>query len=229
MGGLLSFRLFGFPVTIHGSFLLLIAFLAYSGSPEVADFVGFALIALVAILVHELGHAVAARAQGSVTTPMISLEGWGGLTRYRLAAVPSRAQSILITAAGPLAGIAMGVVVLLVRNSGVVEDTSFTRYLFNVGLFTTFGWSVFNLFPIVPLDGGHIMAELLPGSPVQRRRRAAVISAVFGTIAAIVLWMWSGSLFGPIILGMLVYQNLSVFNTSRGNRVAAPPLSPREP
>jgi hypothetical protein len=46
MGGLLSFRLFGFPVTIHGSFLLLIAFLAYSGSPEVADFVGFALITL---------------------------------------------------------------------------------------------------------------------------------------------------------------------------------------
>ncbi len=227
-GGLFSFRLFGFPVSVHGSFLLLVAFLGYNGNTDVQRVAAFVVIAFVAILVHELGHAFVARAQGSTFTPIISLEGWGGNTRYRPASVPSRMQSILVTAAGPAAGFALGAIVLAVQSAGVVESTSFTDYLFRIGLFTTIGWSIFNLFPIVPLDGGHIMAELLPGDRRQRQRRAAMISAVVGTIAAIALWRWTGSFFAPLVIGFLVYQNLSVLRPTPVPAAVAPPLSPRD-
>ena len=131
-GGLFSFRLFGFPVSVHGSFLLLVAFLGYNGNTDVQRVLAFVVIAFVAILVHELGHAFVARAQGSTFTPIISLEGWGGNTRYRPASVPSRMQSILVTAAGPAAGFALGAIVLAVRSAGVVESTSFTDYLLSL-------------------------------------------------------------------------------------------------
>lgn len=88
--GHVSFRLFGFPVTIHGSFLMIVAVLGYVSFPEEIDrVVAFVAIALVAIVVHELGHAFAARSQGTTTTPTISLEGMAGLTRYQLRRPPS--------------------------------------------------------------------------------------------------------------------------------------------
>lgn len=225
----MSFRLFGFPITIHGSFLAVIAILGYTSFPQELDRVAaFVVIALIAIVVHELGHAFAARSQGTFGTPAISLEGMAGLTRYRLQAQPSRSQSIFISFAGPLAGILLGVVVLVLAQSDVLERTPLIDDLFLIGLFTTFGWSAFNLLPIVPLDGGHIMTDLIPGSIPVRRRRAAMVSVVFALAAAVALWFTLGSLFAPLILAMMAYQNFSSITRARPAAGVPLPMSPRD-
>ena len=225
----MSFRLFGFPVTIQGSFLLIIGVLGYISFPEELDrVVAFVLIALVAIVVHELGHAFAARSQGTIGTPSISLEGMAGLTRYRLQREPSRWQSMMISFAGPFAGIVLGVIILVVAQSGVIDNTPLIDDLFLIGLFTTFGWSAFNLLPIVPLDGGHIMTDLIPGSVSVRRRRAALVSVVVATLAAVWMWIALRSLFGPAILGMMAFQNFTAFSNSKQATALQPPLSPRD-
>lgn len=225
----MSFRLFGFPITIHPSFLMVVAILGYISFPEEIDrVVAFVAIALVAIVAHELGHAFAARSQGTTTTPTISLEGMAGLTRYRLQRPPSRAQSLFISFAGPLAGIVLGALILALALSGVVERTPLNDDLILIGLFTTFGWSAFNLLPIVPLDGGHIMTDLLPGSVPVRRRRAAIVSVVVAVGAGVWMWFALGSLFGPVILGMMAFQNFTMFSNSKPAAVAQPPMSPRD-
>lgn len=206
----MEFRMMGFPVSIQGSFLLTIAFLGYISYGEQIDrIVAFTAIAVVAVLIHEFGHAFAARSQGTVGTPSISLAGMAGLTRYRLEKVPSRAQSIFISFAGPLTGIVLGAIILAVRLAGIVEEDQLIRDLFVIGLFTTFGWSAFNLVPIVPLDGGHIMTDLLPGNPLERRKRAAWVSIAFAVILAPVLWFSLKLLFAPIILAGMAFQNYS--------------------
>ncbi|MGI9607127.1 MAG: metalloprotease [Acidimicrobiales bacterium] len=221
---MIRFELFGFPVSVHLSFGFLVLFLAYGSASTIAGIVGFGAVVFLSILVHELGHAFAARSQGVVVPPAISLEGLGGLTRYRLREVPSRAQSIMISAAGPMAGVAMGVVVLAVDRAGVFSDTGLGNYLVTVALFTTFGWSVFNLVPIAPLDGGHILTELLPGTPLVRRRRAAVVSIVVGIAAAVGLYLLFESVFAPIVIGFLVMQNIAVLQSPRTPSPApAPP------
>ncbi len=228
-GAEVSFQLFGFPITIRGSFLAIIAILGYSSFPEQLDrVVAFVVIALVAIVVHELGHAFAARSQGTLGTPAISLEGMAGLTRYRLQQQPSRSQSIFISFAGPLAGILLGVAVLVLSQANLFERTPFIDDLILIGLFTTFGWSVFNLLPIVPLDGGHIMTDLIPGSVAVRRRRAAMVSVVFAVSAAVWLWFYLGSLFAPLILGMMAYQNFSSISRAKPAAGVPLPMSPRE-
>ena len=160
--------------------------------------------------------------------PTISLEGMAGLTRYRPASQPSRGQSIFVSFAGPLAGILLGVLVFAIRESNVVETTNFTHNLFRIGLFTTFGWSAFNLLPIVPLDGGHIMTDLLPGSVPVRRRRGAIVSAVVAVGAGVWMWFALGSLFGPVILGMMAFQNFKVFSNSKPATAVPPQVSPRD-
>ena len=225
----MSFSLFGFPVTIRGSFIAIIAIIGYQSFPEQLDRVAaFVAIALIAIVVHELGHAFAARSQGTYGTPEISLEGMAGLTRYRLLKQPSRWQSIFISFAGPMAGILLGVVILLLARSGVIERTPLIEDLVVIGLFTTLGWSAFNLLPIVPLDGGHIMTELIPGSVPVRRRRAAVVSVVFAVASAVALWFLFKLLFAALILGLMAFQNFNSITRTKQAVGMPPPMSARD-
>lgn len=211
----MNFQLFGFPITIQGSFLLVIGFLGLISFPDQFDLVAaFIVIAVFSVLVHEFGHAFAARSQGTQGTPTISLEGMAGLTRYRLAAPPSRLQSIFISFAGPLAGIVLGLILLAVRVADVVELTNLNRNLFNIGFFTTFGWSAFNLLPIVPLDGGHIMTDMIPGSVSERGRRAAMVSIAIAVVVGGLLYWQLGLLFAPIILGGMAFQNFQMLRAS---------------
>lgn len=225
----MSFRLFGFPVTIQGSFLLIIGVLGYSSFPGQTDrVVAFVVIALIAIMVHELGHAFAARSQGTVGAPAISFEGMAGLTRYRLQRPPSRPQAIMISFAGPLAGILLGAAILALARSGLVERTPLIDDLFLIGLFTTFGWSAFNLLPIVPLDGGHIMTDLIPGTVAVRRRRAAMVSILVAVAAGAWLWFEFGSMFGPLILALMAYQNFTTLSASKPVAPVGPTALPHE-
>ncbi len=206
----MDFQLFGFPVTIQGSFVMTLGFIGFISFGEQFDLIAaFVGIAVLAVLIHEFGHAFAARSQGTVGTPMISLAGMAGLTRYRLTKAPSRGQSIFISFAGPLTGIVLGFAILAIRSFAPVDETQFVRSLYWIGLFTTFGWSAFNLIPIVPLDGGHIMTDLLPGNTLERRRRAAWVSIAVAAILAPVLWFTMKLLFAPIILAAMAFQNWS--------------------
>ncbi len=224
----MNFSLLGFPTSIQGSFLLTVGFLGYlSFADQIDRIIAFVVIAVVAVLVHELGHAVVARRQGTVEVPTITLAGMAGLTRYRPKTEPSRMQSIMVSFAGPFAGMVMGAAILALDWSGAIERTPFVDDLFRIGLFTTFAWSILNLLPILPLDGGHILADLIPGSRAVRRRRAAIVSVLTAGLGALALWQWTGSLFGPIYLAMFAFQNLSAVNAGDRETPMTPPLSVR--
>lgn len=212
----MSFRMFGFPITINLSFLGVLAMLGYVSFQNRIDLiVAFVAIGVVSVLIHEFGHAFAAKSQGTQEGPIISLEGMAGFTRYRLQSPPSRGQSIFISFAGPLAGIILGLISFGVSQSGIVEATSFNQTLFRISYFTTFVWSAFNLLPIVPLDGGHIMTEVLPGSSLVRRRRAAMVSIGVAIVVGGLLYLQWRLLFAPIILGGMAYQNFQILQRSR--------------
>jgi len=213
-----TFNLFGFPTTINGSFLLTVGFLGFLSFQEQLDrILLFVVIAVVAVLVHELGHAFAAKSQGASAGPVISLEQMAGFTRYRLREEPGRLASIFISFAGPLAGILLGVLIVVLARTGVIDTASNALIddAVRIGLFTTFGWSAFNLLPIVPLDGGHILTDLLPGDPVVRLRRAAYVSIVIAVVVGGFLFLRFDALFAAAILGMMAFQNVQLI-TRRG-------------
>src|SRR5262244_3429607 len=111
-------RLFGFPVEINLSFLLLLAvvFIAYGGLAGVL-IVG---LAFASVLLHELGHALVARRYG-VHVSGIELSFFGGAAK--MVQMPRSADhEIAIAAAGPavslmLAGVGLGLGSLLHASS----------------------------------------------------------------------------------------------------------------
>ncbi|MFO1500897.1 MAG: hypothetical protein U1G07_21335 [Verrucomicrobiota bacterium] len=201
---MLRFSLFGIPVGIEWWFWLTTALLgraAQADSPEDwARVLVWTLVVLVSIVVHELGHAAAGRKYGA--SPIIRLHGFGGVT-FLPGAHFTRAQHIVVSAAGPAAGLALGVIVLLVSRA-VPGLPPMLQLATEDALYVNFVWTALNLLPIQPLDGGQILGHLLGPRLVR-------VTSAIGFVVAAVLCVWAltrGLLFSAVMLGMLAYYNL---------------------
>jgi len=185
----LRFKLFGFPVQVQPLFWL-VAFLLVSGTKAtVATQLAYAGIIFVSLMAHELGHALAARSAGQ--QPEISIHAFGGLTRWVPNRLLSRVRLISITLAGPVAGLLMALVGYLALRflptstlrhaASAVALQDVLGILFQVNLV----WSLVNLLPVLPFDGGQLLAHALGPS---RRQLSATLSALFGILIAVGFW-----------------------------------------
>jgi Zn-dependent protease len=200
-GRRLRLRVLGFPVHIDLSFVIIMSILGYGGMTRgsLRDLGIWLLVATASVLIHELGHAVVARTTGA--SPEIALTGFGGVTTWVPPAQLSRVRSLAISLAGPLVGLVagMGLLVLWRSVGDSLDGTSWQRTAIWYGVWTCLGWSVINLLPVLPLDGGQAMRELLPGSQQVRARRAARVSIVAVLpVVAVAFWLqqpWVGLFF----------------------------------
>ena len=171
------FAVMGIPVTIDMWMLagLLLLFTAAGGGRRGL----FAAVAIgVFTLIHELGHTLTARSFGArnVSIRLAFLVGWASYSPSRAMA---RWQRNLISLAGPLVEIAVGIGALGVLR--LAFDDPFVMYASDPqqwALYRDLHWSiafagivigVLNLLPIFPLDGGHVVESLL-GSGTQTHR-----------------------------------------------------------
>lgn len=143
-------RLFGFPVEINLSFLILLAlvFIWFGGLAGV--FV--VCLAFGSVLLHELGHALVARTLG-VHVGGIELGFLGGAAKMEN--LPRNANhEIMIAAAGPAVSLMLG-------GAGLGLGA-----LFGSEIISLVGWinlviAGFNLIPALPMDGGRILRATL--------------------------------------------------------------------
>jgi Zn-dependent protease len=200
---MLRFQLFGFPVFIHWSFWAVVAMLGGAFSADTPQqmqrLLVWVLVALVSILIHELGHAFTMRRLGDPRV-IITLHSFGGFAAgtRRL----TRVQDVFVSAAGPLVQILAGLAV-----GGVLRIWAPENFLMRIALgsfeFISVRWALLNLLPIIPLDGGRISLALF--GP-RREKIALGISLV----VAVGLGVWAISAewyFAAIILALLAFNN----------------------
>ncbi|KAA0233016.1 MAG: hypothetical protein JJLCMIEE_03108 [Acidimicrobiales bacterium] len=216
----LRFAIFGVPVTIEAT-LLLIAFLI--GLASLQDGIGifpwqtvavllaaWIAIVVVSILVHEVGHAVAFLA--FQRKPEILLHGFGGLTSAGGRPL-GPARSVVVSLAGPCAGFLIGAPVWIwLSQSGSNADLSYeTLWILSAIVWVNVGWGALNLLPVLPLDGGNVMAaalEAVQGS--KGRRTAAAVSvavAVAGAVLAVTYQLWFAAMFAAFF-ALMNYRQL---------------------
>jgi Zn-dependent protease len=194
-----SFRLLGIPVEVQGGFLitaLLFAFL--QRSPTLPGIFASVAVIFVAVLVHELGHALVGRAFG--TEPSIVLHGFGGRTIAEGKPL-SRGKSILMTLAGPGAGFLLGLLVLAYERT--YPPAGLAKEIVKQLEFCTFGWGILNLMPVLPLDGGLVLRDAL--GP-RHGRLVLILSAFFGAVLT-VFFLKLNLLFVGILFGISTYQS----------------------
>src|SRR5512134_1902796 len=156
MHGAPHFVLFGTPVRVEPTFLLVAAYLGF-GQRDLGLIVAWVAVMFVGILLHELGHAMAYRFYGSSSA--IVLWGFGGLTYGSAGLTP--AKHVLVSLAGPLSGLViLGLPAWWLAESGLVTDPTALDVL-DMVVFVNVVWSIVNLLPMLPLDGGNITRDLI--------------------------------------------------------------------
>jgi Zn-dependent protease len=196
--GLVSFRVLGFPVTIHLSFVLVVLVLGYSAESGIPGAVVWLGVVTVSVIAHELGHAAVAAPAGG--HPAIDLYGMAGLTRWD-ASRAGRGRQIAVSLAGPGAGLAFGVLVILARTAIDPTPGTLLQEALDGAVFANVAWGVLNLLPMLPLDGGHVVRALLPGDDVARARRAAWVSLVVAAAVAVAAMSYGA----PIAAALVVF------------------------
>ncbi len=211
-------KLAGISVRIHWSFLLLPAIVAGSvgstaGAQAALGAVLFILAIFGCVVLHELGHALAARRFG-IGTQDITLLPIGGVARLqRMPRQPL--QELVIAVAGPAVNVVIAASILVGTSLGPngaatllesnVLSGSFLGRLFwaNVGLV------IFNLLPAFPMDGGRVLRSVL--AMMMPYTRATDWAAAVATVMA-VLFGLVGLLGNPLLILIALF----VFMAARG-------------
>jgi Zn-dependent protease len=193
-------RLAGIDIYVHYTFLIFLAVIGFSGFLETGNVASAALgIGLTAavfgiIVLHELGHAMAARYYG-IPTRDITLLPIGGVAR--LERMPDKpGQELVVALAGPAVNVVLAVIfgvlsgfdAILHPGAALTVTGEIVHYLYVVNVFLV----LFNLIPAFPMDGGRVLRALLAlriGAP-----QATEIAAKIGKVIA-VLFVFAG-LFG---------------------------------
>jgi len=179
----LRFRVLGIPVRVSPWFWAFAALLGWQLSSNPRTLVIWVLCVFVSILIHELGHGLVARLFGF--WPSIALVGMFGLCDSQ-AERQTPWQRLAVLIGGPGAGfLTCGLLVGGYRLLGYPRLTEVGRqtldFLVNINLF----WSIFNMLPVIPLDGGQITSVVL--TMLFRRsgaRWALVVSLVTAGLVA---------------------------------------------
>jgi Zn-dependent protease len=212
----LAFSVFGIPVRVVPTFWLFSALLGfhYTRVPGI----GFALlliwiaIAFVSILVHELGHALTAHLFGY--PPRIMLYHFGGVAMYEPYRDYTTGKAILITLAGPAAGFLLFVAsfaATFVLTMANVEVSRPVDEALGMLLFINLVWTVLNLAPVLPLDGGQVCREVCQSLNPQRGMTWAlwvsiVVAALVGAGLLAIRSTYGGVMF--LLMAVGNYQEL---------------------
>lgn len=185
------------PIRVQPFFLILIFLIGWLSTQSIPLSFVWAFVIFISVLVHEMGHALTARSFDQKV--MIELFGMGGVT-YRQGPPLRKWQDFAIVFNGPLAGFALAAAAYLLLKTVGINSNGLLSYLlivtFNVNIF----WTVINLLPVHPLDGGHLLRILLEGMIGFRGTQAALLlSTLIGlglSIAFFMIYFWiAGALF----------------------------------
>lgn len=153
---LVRFRILGIPVDVQPWFLVVTGVSALQLRSPALVLIWMAIVTA-SVLWHELGHALTMRRFGYA--PRIELHAMGGLARWPPGANPSARQALIVTVAGPFAGLLLGAIVWFLAR-GAAPLPYLARIAIDWIVWVNVAWSLFNLLPLLPLDGGNLLDHL---------------------------------------------------------------------
>jgi stage IV sporulation protein FB len=148
------------PIRIHPFFWILAMLIGWINTFNFVLTGLWVLVILGSVLIHEFGHALTALAFGQ--RAHIDLVALGGVTK-RHGSKLKLWQEFIVVLNGPLAGFALGLLSYLVYKIVPNHSPDVFIYFLEIMIFVNLFWTVINLLPVQPLDGGHLLNILLEG------------------------------------------------------------------
>ncbi len=170
------------PIQLNQSLIFLVLLIVgFSFDPESLPYaLGFVAILLTSILLHELGHAWGCLIQG-IPVNRVVLYGGGGFCEHRRST--SSYEDELIVAMGPIVNLTLWALCSLLEPFVTSPELSWVLVVTaQLNLFL----AVFNMLPLMPLDGGRLFHAVLSRmvKPVTATRIAGLVGLI-----GVALWL----------------------------------------
>jgi Zn-dependent protease len=199
------FRLAGFPVHVRPGFIMFMALIVILYGDRFGIWLAGALA--VFTLIHELGHATAARRAGAQAE--ISLDFLAGYASYVPTRELSRAEHAWISFAGPATQIVVSAAVLVAMRANPLDTDSVRASEATLAIW----WAgpmigLLNLIPVLPLDGGNILLNgldrVLPGRAMRITLWFSIVATA--TMALLLLTSPRYRGFGVFVAFLMISQ-----------------------
>ncbi len=201
----------GIPITIYPTFWIFAALIGYINSQSFIGTLIWVGIIFVSVLFHEFGHALTALLFGR--KPRIELVALGGLT-YHDGQNLKFWKQFFIVLNGPIFGFLLAIFAsLLLRIPSLAQGISgsileLTRV---VNLF----WTVVNLLPVMPLDGGQLLRIVMEGIFGHKGFKYAIVTSTVVALAiSVFFFITQGFLIGSLFF-LLAFQSYDTFRKTR--------------
>lgn len=189
------------PFTIRPLFWLVSAFIGWMSSMTLIGTLLWMGAILVSLLLHELGHALTARAFGQKCR--IELAGFGGFT-YREGRRLKLWQEFFVVLNGPLVGLLLYFGLSFWAPHLPLAEYPVAARLLSILLFINLFWTLINLLPILPLDGGHLLSILLESLFGFRGVKIALYLGVsIAALCALLAFLFQAFLLGALFVILL--------------------------
>ena len=166
-------------------------------------------IILVSVVIHEFGHAITAISFGQKAH--IDLIAFGGLTHRHGKKLPLW-KEFFITLNGPLAGCLLVATTLLALQ--FVPEKSLLTDILLLTITVNIFWTLVNLLPIQPLDGGRLLGIILEGIfGLKGMKFSLLLSVFFGAAISIYFFATGAFLPGSLFL-LLTFESYRSWQSS---------------
>ena len=202
-------RVFGIPLNVHWTFWILPLLVVLSQPGETPIFFHLAVLFAIfgCVVLHELGHALAARLYG-IRTRDITLYPIGGIASLeRISEKP--AEELVIALAGPavnvvILGILFPLTIFATALAPATYPGTIEAQFLGMLIFANVVMVGFNMIPAFPLDGGRVLRALLGFS--LGHLPATRVAVRVGTVMAILLGL--APLIAPLLAPIVPLANL---------------------
>lgn len=200
------------PIRIHPIFWFMILIIGWVNSFSITGTMIWAFVILFSVLIHEYGHALTALAFGQKAH--IELVGLGGVTQ-RSGSKIKLWQEFIIVFNGPLAGFLLFVVAyFLYQRLGDNPPKNLWTYLVTITMYANFFWTIVNLLPVHPLDGGRLLSIILESFFGIRGIKISLFCSSILSVLIGLFFFSIGALLGGSLFLLLAFESYRAWRSS---------------
>lgn len=198
------------PIVIHPFFWVTAAIIGFLISGTWVGTLIWMFVILVSVIVHEFGHALTAIGFG--LKPQIELVALGGLTYHKGEGLPFWKQFIIVFN-GPL----FGFFLFLLAWFLLTMTTPGTKVQYILTLFYQINliWTVLNLVPVLPLDGGQMMRIVLEAIFGAKGLKYSLIVGMVVAGGASLFFFLFQNFFAGALFFLFAFQSFDMYRRMR--------------
>jgi stage IV sporulation protein FB len=199
------------PISIHPLFWVLAGIIGWLNSGNLKGTLLWVIVIFVSVLFHEMGHALTALIFGQKAR--ITLVAFGGVTSYESKDLKFWKQ-FLIVLNGPLFGILLFLISTLALSLNFFENPYLVGF-FKLAQLVNLFWSIINLLPVLPLDGGQLLRIALEGAFGVKGLKLSLFIGMLASLAFCIFFFVKGGFLIGALFFLFSFQSFEMWRNSK--------------